>query len=101
MAGMGHTNHWVITAEELGATGASTQQAAAPSTETAQANQSGTTDLSPGAIEQMVERVMDKKLAPLKAQMADPAWGLRDIVAGIGYILGLMGLATYMHHRKT
>jgi hypothetical protein len=47
-----------------------------------------------------VARVVEKELAPLKAQLAEQAWGLRDIVAGIGYILGLMGLASYVHYRK-
>jgi nickel transport protein len=52
-------------------------------------------------IETIVERAVERKLTPIKAQLAGPAWGFRDIVAGIGYILGLMGLASYLHHRKT
>jgi nickel transport protein len=47
-----------------------------------------------------VESAVEKKLAPIKAQLAEQAWGLRDIMAGIGYILGLVGLASYLHHRK-
>ena len=96
-AGMGHSNHWLVTAQELGyeESDQSVQAAVQPRA----SNKSNLTDYD--AMEKIVERAVEKKLAPIKAQLAEQAWGLRDIVAGIGYILGLMGLASYMHHRKT
>ena len=57
--------------------------------------------LDAGAIEAIVERVVQRELAPVKEQLAHEAWGLRDVVAGVGYILGLMGLASYVQYRKT
>lgn len=95
-AGMGHSNHWKITAQELGYEETDPPVQAAPPPQAS--NEKILTDCD--AIEKIVERAVEKKLAPIKAQLAEQAWGLRDLVAGIGYILGLMGLASYMHHRK-
>jgi nickel transport protein len=96
-AGMGHSNHWLVTAQELGYE--NTDQSAQAAEQPKPSNEKNITDYD--AIEKIVERAVEKKLAPIRAQLAEQAWGLRDIVSGIGYILGLMGLASYMHHRKT
>lgn len=96
VAGMGHTNHWQITAEELGTEPARQQPLpAGPAPASKDFVQTGAQDL-----ERIVERAVEKQLAPLRAQLAEQSWGLRDIVAGLGYILGLMGLASYLHYRK-
>lgn len=95
-AGMGHTNVWQISAEEL--SGDKLEHSHVHSTPPLP-----TTDAAPldaAAIEAIVERAVERKLAPIKAQVAQEAWGLRDIVAGIGYIIGLMGLASYIQFRK-
>jgi nickel transport protein len=96
-AGMGHGNYWQITAHELG------RPDPAPPAQPSKAPpaRDERTQLDAGALEQIVGRVVARELAPLKAQLAEQAWGLRDILAGIGYILGLMGLASYLHYRKT
>ncbi len=114
-AGMGHSNHWVVTADELGAadaasnsgTSAPEAQSTAPTSPVPAAAPPSSPDASsqPGldaaALERIINRALDHKLAPLKAQLAEQPFGLRDLVAGFGYILGLMGLASYMHYRKT
>lgn len=105
VAGSGHSNHWIVRAEELG--GADTGQGSPPKTAlplsgSVSETPDGTSSSCPNVreIEQIVQYSLDQKLAPLRAQLADPAWGLRDVVAGIGYILGLMGLAAYIQNRK-
>ena len=96
---MGHTGRWTVSAQELGAT------VAVPDPQkpdaAVKASTYGTPGLNAEAIEAIVERSLEKKLAPLRAQIAAQSWGLRDIVAGLGYILGLMGLASYLRYRRT
>jgi nickel transport protein len=105
-AGMGHTNHWTIRAEELGiaetgdgTTVSQTQPAASPSSPLT-ATDSSPNGLDAQAIETIVERALERKLAPIRSQLAEQRWTFRDILAGLGYILGLMGLASYIHYRK-
>jgi nickel transport protein len=105
-AGMGHTSHWTIRAEELGVaeTGGNTTlsqgQPATLSSSSPIAADSSPTGLDAQAIETIVERVLERKLAPIRSQLAEQRWTIRDILAGLGYILGLMGLASYLHYRK-
>ena len=54
-------------------------------------------------LEQIVEKTLDKKLRPITrmlAQMQDNGPSVNDIFGGIGYILGLMGVAAYFLSRK-
>jgi nickel transport protein len=55
-------------------------------------------------LEAMVSRLLDQKLAPIKAQLAqqnakDPVT-LHDVVSGLGWILGLVGIAAWFLGRK-
>lgn len=105
-AGMGHQNHWIVKADELGIAPAGDTSPATP--DQPSAPPAGDTGVSPQpsraldvqTVETVVERVLERKLAPIRAHMIQQPWGLRDIVAGLGYILGLMGLASYLHHRR-
>lgn len=105
-AGMGHTNHWTVEAEELGAaephdnTTANQGQSVAASTPGPVVADRSSHGLDAQTIETIVEQALERKLAPIRSQLADQRWGLRDILAGLGYILGLMGLASYVHFRK-
>ena len=59
------------------------------------------TDLA--AIEAAVEKALDRKLAPLVQMLVDQGHRgptLKDILGGIGYIIGLIGMAAYVHSRK-
>ena len=54
-------------------------------------------------IEKAVNKVLDKRLKPLIIKLADAETkgpGLKEILGGLGYILGLMGLGMYFHYRK-
>ncbi|MCG8531624.1 MAG: hypothetical protein MI749_13310 [Desulfovibrionales bacterium] len=59
-------------------------------------------------IRAIVAAVVENEIRPLKAQLAklnaqlvNPQPTIRDIFGGIGYILGLLGLAAYIRYRKS
>jgi len=54
-------------------------------------------------IEQAVERALDKKLKPVIKMLnesLDRGPTVSEIIGGIGYILGLMGVGAYFHYRR-
>ena len=63
-------------------------------------------DASRQELEAMVSRLLDQKLAPIKAQLARQAIEgekvtVRDVVGGLGWILGLIGIAAWYSSRKS
>jgi nickel transport protein len=55
-------------------------------------------------LRQIVADEVEKKIAPLRrelAQLAEHQTSLQDILGGIGYLLGLAGLAAYMKYKKS
>ena len=54
-------------------------------------------------IERIVEKVLDKKLQPIMGmlvKMQDTGPTATDVFGGIGYIIGLMGIAAFFYSRK-
>ncbi|MEA1921333.1 MAG: hypothetical protein U9N63_01630 [Pseudomonadota bacterium] len=54
-------------------------------------------------IEETISRTLDRKLHPLMTMIAEtrnPEPGFREILGGLGYILGLIGVAAYVHSRR-
>ncbi|MCL1985579.1 MAG: hypothetical protein FWG59_03945, partial [Betaproteobacteria bacterium] len=52
-------------------------------------------------LEALIGRVMDAKLAPIKQTLArqeDGGPALKDVVGGLGWIIGLLGAAAYMKY---
>ena len=59
--------------------------------------------LDAAALEDLVGRVLDAKLAPIKQALirqedTDPK--LQDIIGGLGWIAGLLGLVSYFRYRR-
>lgn len=106
-AGMGHQNSWLLSAAEL-AGGES--PAAPPAFSTpperphAMQPESGMTAvLTEQEIEAIVARQLDQKLQPLTRLIVasrDTGPSMRDIVGGLGYIVGLVGVGAYLRYRK-
>ncbi|GFM35701.1 hypothetical protein DSM19430T_03850 [Desulfovibrio psychrotolerans] len=51
----------------------------------------------------IVEEALEKKLAPIRRQLAEESQrgpSLQDIIGGIGYIIGLAGIAAFMAARR-
>ncbi len=59
--------------------------------------------LSPETLHKMMDELLEQKLSPVRAQLAaleKDRVSFRDIIGGIGYLVGLAGLATWMRNRK-
>lgn len=119
-AGTGHQNEYVLSEEEVRAAMSSsatkTEKEAVQSTSPPPALnplvtvqparlQDGTNaPPSPEEMEELIGRVVDSRLQPVmrilvKLQEQSEKPGLTEIIGGIGYIIGIMGLAGYLKGR--
>ena len=111
-AGMGHRADWPLSKQDLPPAGeAPTPGSAAPpqpvsKTEApspaAKASAPGAASPPPADIDQAIEKALDKKLAPvlrMLAEMHEQKVRLTDVLGGIGYIIGLVGVAAYFKRK--
>ena len=115
-AGMGHQGEWTIPLEELGEVSAAMQptgekgikagssSVSAPPKER-ESSRTATECLTREEAAALVEAALDKKLAPIMGGInhlldpnKDPSFV--EIMGGIGYILGLVGLIAYFQARR-
>ena len=119
IAGMGHQNAWQLSEAEIrrGLTVAGSAPAAppapaagapapavailpaAPQPDAASAGHPG---LSAEAVQRIVEQTLDRKLQPIVSLLAETRQegpSLQDVLGGLGYILGLVGLGAFIHAR--
>ncbi len=118
-ASMGHLAEWTIPAEEIvadvGDVGHShmENEANEDSKETSEDSatvKNKTANSLPAhvyfehqALQQMIDKSLDKKLTPITNMLAksmDREPGITEILGGIGYILGLVGIALYVASRR-
>ena len=115
-AGMGHMGEWAVSASELAdiaATGPPAQAAPSPTKEAQNAPapppgaQPAATPapaaMDPAVMEAVVAKAVKREIKPVldmlvEAQTKDASF--KDIMGGIGYILGLFGVAAYMAARN-
>lgn len=93
--GTGHGNEWVLKK----APDSSLQEA----TRTVTDDDGHAIGLRPDEIKAIVDESIDKKLKPLMesvAKLHDSQPSVTDILGGLGYIIGLVGVAAYVHSRK-
>ncbi|MFC1813226.1 hypothetical protein ACFL03_11120 [Thermodesulfobacteriota bacterium] len=126
VAGMGHKAEWIIPIEEIGAMPANTAAKAASPESVAKQSEKwvdspsiherssstppgkgtqpmSTPTMNQEAIQAAVEKALDKKMKPVLKMLAESqnrGPTVKDIIGGIGYILGLMGIAAYFHYRR-
>lgn len=103
-AGMGHMGEWTVPLNEIDpqqsgadATAAQKVKSEAPEPEVVKP----TVDLN--QMRHALEQSLDRRLSPVLKRLAeaqDKGPTLRDVLGGIGYILGLMGLVAYIHFRR-
>ncbi len=102
-AGMGHRADWPLSREELGGDPASAPPPP-PAFRLAEAAPAAVGEAVPAAaLEQALEKALDRKLAPvvkMLSELHEPRLRLTDIVGGLGWILGLAGLAAWIKNRR-
>ena len=107
-AGEGHRNEWTVPASDFA------QGAAAPEPPSGQPAQEPALQPSAGPapgvcvsraeLEAIVSRALDARLAPVMRAVAenrDEGPKLSEIVGGIGWIVGLFGIAAYLRRRRS
>ncbi|MBN1142257.1 MAG: hypothetical protein JXB25_10765 [Deltaproteobacteria bacterium] len=104
-ATMGHRAEWTLTAAELAPAAAVTEPAPAAESEPAPAV---TAPPPPPAIpaaelERIIDAALERRLQPIRhalAELKEEKVGFREVMGGLGYIFGLMGVAAYFRYRK-
>ena len=115
-AGMGHRGEWKISAAEIeeARSGAESEvhNPLPSAVKSPEAHNAVSSNNEPqptvsaaelAAIEAAVERTLDRKMEPLVQALAERSHQgptVNDIISGLGYILGLIGIAAYVHSRK-
>ncbi len=112
-AGEGHQNHWTVKAEEyLPATPPPPRPAPAspPGKKTSTTGTGATPAPASGAAPScppppdpapLIEAAVERKIAPLREMLLDSQEpGLREVVGGIGYLVGIAGLLAYARSRR-
>ena len=106
-AGEGHRNEWTVPAADFASVAPAASQPAAGPDPAAQseprAQPTAAAALTEAELEAVVNRALDKKLAPVMralAQNADQGPKLSDIVGGIGWLVGLFGVAAYFRRKR-
>ncbi len=107
LAGTGHRGEWIIPLEEI--EGGETMPDRPPQPETPRIEKESSRNelpsISSADIQEAVEKALDKKLKPILSRLAEyrqkeTETKITDIIGGIGYILGLVGIGAYFNYRK-
>ncbi|MCK4727709.1 MAG: hypothetical protein KAT27_02195, partial [Desulfobacterales bacterium] len=118
-ASMGHMAEWVIPAEEITADGPISEERSAPDVGLQVATKEGSPSVetktsgelpAPAAVgmsrqevKALIDESLDRKLAPILNMLVDSldrGPGVSEVIGGIGYIFGLVGVALYFANRR-
>jgi len=108
-AGEGHQNEWVVDAAEFmdaesgPAIASDAMQTVGAKVPPAPAAVPAPGALSRGDVEEIVNAALDAKLAPIRRavlERTEDGPGVREIIGGIGWIFGLVGVAAYFKSRS-
>ncbi len=96
-AGMGHKGEWIIPESEIKEAGGVSEKKMA-----GESSQPIDVGLSKEEIKELIEESLDRKLRPIVRMMTESQSKgptITEIIGGIGYIFGLMGVAIYFKNR--
>lgn len=95
-AEMGHKNFWVVRADEFTSTESGISSSSEEELPKGQ-------DVSDKALEKVFSRILNSQLAPIKrdlAELKEKRITIQDGLGGLGYILGLAGVAFFFLGKK-
>ena len=87
----GHQSKWLVPATEY------------LSDESSQTTDQHANTIGNAELQIMIKKIVEQELAPIKRRLAENRQNkpdFRDIMAGIGFLLGLAGLVAWMRNRK-
>ena len=101
-AGMGHRSEYILKAEEFSGVLGKGAEPARNEDNTAESVSPVVADAE--QIRAIVEQALDARLKPIIRELAkanrEKGPGLTEVIGGIGYIFGLMGVVMYLKSRK-
>ena len=104
-ATMGHRAEYILKADELTAIPAKADEFhKAEGIKVSPASPSNAKQVAVEQVREVVEEVLDSRLKPISKALAklreEKGPGFTEVVGGIGYILGIMGIIVYFKSRK-
>ena len=98
-AGTGHRGEWTITESEIRQAGyqGQTREVATPR------QVSGDLGLRKEKVQELIDKSLDRRLTPIVkilAELQTEGPSMTEVIGGIGYIVGLMGVALYFLSRR-
>lgn len=105
LAGQGHRAEFWVNAADLGLDTADKQAKPQAASQQKAAKAVATAAVDTAALQKALDQVLAKRLAPLRGQLlrlaeSQQEVGLREVVGGLGWILGLVGIAAYFKARQ-
>ena len=104
IAGAGHKNQWDLPLAEIEGRPAETAAGGTDAPPTAEESENTLFSTSDAAsLQAAIEKALDKKLKPVMKLLAESKQSgpsLSEVLGGIGYIIGLVGIAAYFKRRR-
>ena len=109
LAGMGHRGEWTIPLDEIQPSAGEPAEPADLQKKTVSGSEikpeiEPALNLNPNNFQFALEKALDKKLSPvirMLAELREPKGpAIHDILGGIGYIFGFVGIAAYFNYRR-
>lgn len=104
-AGMGHQAEYTIAKDELPEVNNGNTQKVEDTETTEKAGETEVTGLNEEQLRTIISQELNKKIAPLNKKLiqleSSKGAGITEIIGGIGYIFGIMGLALYFIKGRT
>lgn len=102
-AGEGHQNEWDMDASEFSGAAAPTASPTEKVNGTEGAAAQAVSGATPDQVRAIVNAALDAKLGPIRRDLAaqvNAGPGIQEIIGGIGWILGLVGIGLYFKGRR-